>query len=82
MGVDTFMIFAGVCFGLFGLGAWVIYLMRPKAILLDATSMAWVGFILWIGLGFIGVGQNMFRSWEDAVVATAASLAKFGLLNA
>ncbi|MCA9242779.1 MAG: oligosaccharide repeat unit polymerase, partial [Phycisphaerales bacterium] len=32
-------------------------------------------FILWIGLGFIGVGQNMFRSWEEGKEAAAMVVA-------
>lgn len=77
------MIFSGVCLSLFGLAAWLIYLMRPGAMLLDATSMAWFGYTLWIGVGFIGVGQNMFRDWsagaQDAVMVVAVGTLAFAI---
>lgn len=64
---------------LVGVIAWLLYIRRPQAMLLDAISMAWVGFIIWIGLavffnGWLQPGRKYREGREEAVLLIVLGL--------
>ncbi len=53
---DSFMVWSGLLLIAFGAMNWLLYLRRPDALLFDAVSLGWLGYIIWIGMAVMGSG--------------------------
>jgi oligosaccharide repeat unit polymerase len=53
---DHFTIFSGIALTVVATLAWLNYLRKPRAMLLDATSMGWFGVVIWVGLATFLIG--------------------------
>jgi hypothetical protein len=76
---DSFTVTAGLVLMAVGVIAWLLYIRRPQAMLLDAVSMGWVGFVVWIGLAVFLLGwlwpDRKYRAGrEEAVLLIALGL--------
>jgi oligosaccharide repeat unit polymerase len=73
---DSFMVWSGLLLIAFGATNWLLYLRRPDALLFDAVSLAWLGYIVWIGMAVLGNGLlDPARKYADAKYGVVALLA-------
>jgi hypothetical protein len=73
---DSFMVWSGLLLIAFGGTNWLLYLRRREALLFDAVSMVWAGYIVWIGMAVLGNGLlDPSRQYNDAKYGVVALLA-------